>query len=252
MKDITEFFCSFEQELRTIDIEAQKSKVGRMAGVDIKGISEVGKTGDLLKKMSYVSSIAGGLVFTISGVAFLGASGTIMGVGTANFWNPVGWGLMAVGIGLGIFGLKKKKEMKKKLQKAKADAVTRLSQAVDQAKNTVVSNLKLWVEQVLEKIQKEHIDVMAQYAKYAEKHLTEVDSLVMFLDHLNSKTQKVKFESMMRRFLQDESLMITEISEKDNTIMINLSSGTLRDVKCLEKVLSRVEEKTVRIAGRPK
>ena len=88
---------------------------------------------------------------------------------------------------------------------------------------------------------------MSKYVQYADKHLADVDSLTELLGCLRSKMRKSKFESMIKRFLQDDSVALGEVSESDANITIDLSSKSLKNIQELEKVLSRAEEKSVRI-----
>jgi len=251
-KEVANFFRSFEKELRTIAVESDKSQVGYKVRIDIANCTEIDEMAGLLKGLSVTSSVASGAVFAIVATEFLGATGTILGVGTANIWNPVGWGLLALGGVLALAAAAKVKKAKEKLKKARADAATKLSAAVDRTESDIEERLAKWVDAMVTKIKTQHIGVMDQYAQYAEKHLNELTAATTFLDSLNARMQREKFQSMIRRFLNDDALTATEVTEADNTVSVHLDDSTVRFYHELEKALSRVEEKSVVITRRSK
>jgi hypothetical protein len=249
-KEITDYFQSFQRQLEAIAIEAQKAQVGHMAGADMAAASKIGQTADLMRGLGVASGVVSGIVFTVAATSLLGPVGTIFWIGTPNVWNPVGWALMALGIGLSIFGWAKAKERRKKLQRAKKDAADKLVQAIDETERSITDGLEKSVEDAIKSIQTDHIDVMALYAQYAGKHLNEVAALTEFLDRLRSQTQQTKYQSMIRRFEGNDKLIVTEVVEGQDGVSITLSHD-IKKAQELEKALSRIEERPIVFTRRP-
>ena len=249
-KEIADFFRSFQQELQAIVIEAHKSKVGDTAGIDMADASDIGKTADLLKGLGAASSIVSSLVLTVAATSFLGPVGTVLWVGTANFWNPIGWGLLVLAFVLGVTGRFATNKMREKLQKARTDATNKLIQVVDETERSIDEGLDAWVESTITTIQTEHIDVMAEYARYAARHLDEVAALTEFLDRLISDMQKARYQFMIRRFAKDDTLLVEDVVEVREVVSITLSKNVEQVRPKLQMALSRVEEKAVVVIGR--
>ena len=247
-KEIADFFRSFQQQLQAIAVEAQKAQVGHMAGVDMANADDIGQTADLLRGLGVAGGVLSGLIFTIAATSLLGPIGTVFWIGTANFWNPVGWVLMGVGIVLSIFGWTKAREMQEKLQQAKKEATGKMSRTIDEIEDRIKKDFEKSVEDTITKIQTDHIDVMAQYAQYAEKHLNDVDALTEFLERLNSQMQKAKFQAMIRRVESNDTVIGDDVIEGREGVTVTVSER-IKHVENLQKALSRVEERPVAISG---
>jgi KaiC/GvpD/RAD55 family RecA-like ATPase len=177
-------------------------------------------------------------------LGLFGAAGTLFGLGSANIWNPVGWGLLAISLITGIFGYRKKREMEEKLRTAKAKAHSKLLNAVNKTQDDINRAMDTYVNKILASVQTEHIEVMRRYASYAKKHLTQVDDLTSFLFSLDNEMKKLKFESMLTRLIGEESIKVLVVAEDNSTITLRLNAAVDSNGR-IQRILSRVEEKQV-------
>lgn len=246
-KEIEEFFKNFKDELSAIDVSRYKYGVAASVRSSLEQSESLRNTSDLLEGVSLATSVAWGVGATIVALdlGLFGATGTLFGLGSANFWNPVGWGLLVLSVVTGIFGYKKKQKMKKKLKEAKTEARSKLQKAVDDTQYDINQVLDTYVRQVLDSVQKEHVEVMRRYAFYAKKHLTQVDDLTSFLFSLGSEMQVHKFESMLRRISGEESIRVPVVAEDANTIRLRVQGDIDSKRDLIQRILSRVEEKQV-------
>ena len=89
--------------------------------------------------MSIATSVAWGVGATVVALdfGFIRSGWDSLRTGEREFWNPVGWGLLALSLITGIFGYSKKREMEEKLRAAKAEARSKLLKAVDDAQHEI-------------------------------------------------------------------------------------------------------------------
>jgi len=246
---IQEFFESFSQQLSLLRIDARNSIMASDATQKLDQIQDLRDTGDLLEGLGVAVSVVAGLGLAVVAAegAFLGTAGTLFGIGSSNLWNPVGWGLLVASAALGILGLKKKKQKQEKTIQAKKKAVADLKGEIDKIRNSSKRALWKWSDAAIAIIEEEHIDVMEQYATYADKHLEQVRGLIRSLENGRQEAAVRKFESMLGRLADGEGLAVTKVSETENRICVNVRSTGNLDFAPFATALSRVEEAQVRI-----
>jgi len=248
-KEIKNFFNSFSRQINIFTSD------GARINADVRNhmneINCIDSTGNLLGNLSTASSIALslGTAIVLADVAILGEAGTLFGLGSANFWNPVGWALLAASVGFGIWEYSKKKELQEKIERSKNDTVNKLRTEINNLDNKVNSYFSAWTNQVIDNIQNQHIDIMSEYSKYAKKHLAEVQKVDMFIRNMLTKIKKMKFESLLISITDKTSLTVRDVVEKERNILIHINTLKDIDTKTTETVLSRVEEKQVKLIG---
>ncbi|OQX96391.1 MAG: hypothetical protein B6I24_11485 [Bacteroidetes bacterium 4572_128] len=80
--------------------------------------------------------------------AFVGATGTIFGVGTANIWNPIGWALIVASVGAGFVTLFFREKQKNKIAIAKKEAKKQLISSINQAKYDIYEKFKITLSEI--------------------------------------------------------------------------------------------------------
>ena len=190
-----------------------------------------------------------GIAIVVADIGILGATGTLFGVGAANIWNPVGWVLMGASIVAGILGVFFKDKHKKEVAAAKAKARNDITEKIMKAKNKINSASNSWVNKILKNIEDNHIGVMQEYVEYTDIYIGECDNLFSELKKVVEKSRRKKFREMVRCIQEDDKLKIPKVTETDDLIEIAVPNLATEKKKKTEKVLSRVEEKTIVIKG---
>lgn len=251
--EINNFFKSFSRQLEKVNTfsSGSSTKINSDVRNHMNEINDIDSTGSLLGNLSTASSIALSLgsAVVLADVAILGEVGTLFGIGSANIWNPVGWALLAASVGLGIWGYSKKKELQEKINKSKNDTANKLRAEITKLNNKVNSNFNIWTNHIIDNIQKQHIDIMLEYSKYTKKYLAEVQKLDLLIRNMVIKIKKSKFESLLVSITNNKSLTVKDVVETEKNIMIHINTLKGFDTKATETVLSRVEEKQIKLIG---
>ena len=250
--EITNFFEGFSRDLIIVDAERYKSSIESHTTSDMQKIEDLGDMSDTLAGLGTISSVVlgvGGAIVatnvTIAGVSIFGAAGTLFGLGAANIWNPVGWGIMGLSalLAVGSFFAGKKKTAK--LAEAKYNAQNEIKSSVGKIRTELNEQISKWTSSTLEEIETKHIQVMREYVNYAEKHLSEIDKLSEYLKDLVKVSQKAKFQSMLRNLTKSDMISVIAVAETQQSITIKLRSYPGFDKKNIQSILARVEEKPV-------
>ncbi len=254
--DIKNFFETFSKELRVVDIERYKSSIQSQTTSDMSEIEGLGDRSDVLAGLSTISSVVlgiGGAVVmaevSIAGLSIFGTAGTLFGLGSTNIWNPVGWGLIIASAGLGIWSYFTSKERAKKLEKAKSKANNEIRSSVYKAKYEVERKINEWTSNVLDEIEKNHINVMEEYVSYTKKYLNEIEELSEYLEKLSEKSQKSKFQSMLRCLLENETVYVDAVVQTQKNIVVNILRSGVKIDNNIPKILARVEERPIIVFG---
>ena len=150
-KEIKEFFKVFAEDMANLNFEASKSEIFTKTNSDIKVINGAKNAAKLMDGLGLASGVilSLGTTIVVSEIGILGASGTLFGLGSANFWNPVGWGLLASSILAGIAGWILKSKHKKKVAEAKIQAKNKISGKLRETKRKLLNEMNKWVNKVL-------------------------------------------------------------------------------------------------------
>lgn len=251
-KEIKNFFEIFSKEIRVVDIERHKSSIQSQLNSDIYEINELGDNTEALAGLSTISSVVLGIgsavvmaEVSVAGLSIFGATGTLFGLGSANIWNPVGWAMLITSAGLGIWSYFNSKERAKKLAEAKNKARSEINSSVDKAKCEVERKINEWASDIIDEIEKNHIKIMEEYVSYAKKYLDEIITLNDFLEKLSGNSQKLKFQSMLRRLLDNETISVDAVVQDKENIVINILKSGIKIENNIVDVLARVEEKSI-------
>jgi len=250
-KEIEDFFKQLSSDLHKITLEEQKTKFSSNTEDSIVEIEGLGELSDIFEGIGLISSVILGIgtAVVLADVSILGAAGTLFGLGSANFWNPVGWGLFAGSAVMGILGLFARKKQKEKIRKAKIDAKNDLEEALNKGKNEIEKHLNDWTKGIISEIRKKHINVMKEYVKYVEKHLGIVDQLSNNMTKIKTRSEKRKFRAMIRCITDDSQLQVYKVEDSDKEVFLYTGKRQLKGINSIQKKLSRVEEKKVIITG---
>jgi hypothetical protein len=238
-EQIQEFFKEFSSQLRDIRIEAQHSAVASRTTDWMDQIHDMADTGDTLEGLGVGASVVFGLgsAVVLAEGAIVGAAGTLFGIGSSQIWNPVGWGLLALSVGLGIWGWRKKSQMEEKIVQAKKQTIVDLKTGIDKVRDDLQGSFRKWVDEIINAIEKEHIGVMERYVR----------KLIRTLENTRRNASFCKFESMLSRLAKEKLFCVTGVVETEKNIHLELQLGGKLDLSSFAPLLSRVEEKHVQI-----
>ena len=250
-REIKDFFETFSEQISDISFESDKSAIFSRTNSKMSDIQDVEDAGNVLEGVGLVGGVITsiGIAIVVADIGILGATGTLFGVGAANIWNPVGWVLMGASIVAGILGVFFKDKHKKEVAAAKAKARNDITEKIMKAKNKINSASNSWVNKILKNIEDNHIGVMQEYVEYTDIYIGECDNLFSELKKVVEKSRRKKFREMVRCIQEDDKLKIPKVTETDDLIEIAVPNLATEKKKKTEKVLSRVEEKTIVIKG---
>ena len=250
-KEIDDFFKMFAADMATIDFEAGKSKIFTKTNMDMANIRATENAADIMGGVGLASGLilSLGTVIVVSEIGIFGASGTLFTIGSANIWNPVGWGLLGTSVLAAIAGGILKKKHAKKIATAKKETRDKISGKLLESQRKFLNEMNQWVNKILKDLENSHIEVMKKYVEYSEKHITKCENLFSDLERVNTKSRRKKFREMVRCLQGNNKFKIKDVTERDNIIEIKIPNQNLSNKEYTEKVLSRVEEKPVKING---
>lgn len=248
-KEITEYFNNFANEINILDIQQKKSSYYSSIKTTIGELSNHKSRVNIIEGAGVITSAISGITFAIVAAegAILGAQGTLFGLGGANVWNPVGWGLIALGTILAIVGGVAHKKQSNKVKKAKNDAILELKSMINNTETDIIGNIKNSINKVIKTIKTEHIDIMDEYVKYSNKYLSQTSKLISQIDKTATFSEKQKFQSMINNILNSESFTIENIFHSNHNINIQLNALP-NSISTIQNILSRVEEKQIIIS----
>jgi len=251
VKEIKDFFNTFSEEIDDVNNVGSHLRMHSKNNLDIKGIEGAKSIGNIMGGLSVASSAVFGIgsMIVTTQVGIFGAAGTLFGIGSANIWNPVGWGLLAVSVTTAFASVILTKKHKENNIRAKLEAVNMYSVALSKQKNRIARQVKQWVDKILDDIEENHIGVMQQYVEFSEKYITECNDLFANLERISTKSKRQKFRSMLRSLQLADGFRLKSIADNKNGIVINISGIQISNKKTIESILSRVEEKQVTIIG---
>lgn len=250
-KEIKDFFDQLSTDLKNMTVDGQKASFTSSNEDRILEINDIGEWSDIFEGISFVSSVLLGIgtAIVVADVGILGAAGTLFGIGSANIWNPVGWGLLAGSLVTGFLGLFARKKQKDKIREAKLEAKSNLEDALNKGRKGIKSNLDSWTNNIISEIETKHIDVMNVYVKYANKYLKSVEQLNKEMKQIIAKSQKRKYAAMIKCITDEKSIRVYKIEELDAEILLHVGNKRIRKAKKVQNIMSRVEEKEVIIKG---
>lgn len=243
------FFAEFSRRLDSLHIQMKTDDTLATATGGLQTFESLTETEDVLQGAGVAASVAFSLgsIVVLSEGAVVGAAGTLFGLGSSQIWNPVGWALLGGSVVLGIWSFLKGKEAKEKRAKAKRHAQVQLQTEIDSVTQTARDDLNKWSNEILNSVDREHIQVMTAYAVYAKKHLDQTRKLIDDISFTRNKAIHEKYAAMLRFLSGVESLEVFSVAEATASIEITVCGKLFKKTASMEKKLSRVEEKHVTI-----
>ena len=248
-KEITEYFNNFAKEINILDIQQKKSSYYSSIKATIGELDNLKSQVNFIEGAGVVTSAISGIGLAIVAAegAILGAEGTLFGLGGANIWNPVGWGLIAAGVILAIVGGVAHKKHINKVKEAKNKAIMELKYMIYKTETNIIENIKNSIDKVIKTIKTEHIDLMDEYVKHSNKYLSQTSKLISQIDKTATFSEKQKFQSMINNILNSESFTVENIFHSNHNINIQLNDLP-SSISTIQNILSRVEEKQIIIS----
>ncbi|WP_034893732.1 GTPase [Gillisia sp. Hel_I_29] len=244
-KEVKDYFNCFSDELQLLDLNFSKSSLNISTSEKITDIDKAKSRSNVIDGARVISGVFGGIVLGISGTGLIGgATGTVFGLGSTNFWNPVGWGLMGLGIVLSIAGMFLSRKQKKKIAEAKNKARSELKKEIKAIKNNLINEILDSNAKIIEQIKVDHIDVLSEYQLYSKKHQSEIKSLKILIEKIAIVTDKNKYQAIIDNLSNTTSCKIQNVihSEKLITLILEELPDAIHE---LQRVFTRVEEKQV-------
>ena len=244
-QEVKDYFNNFSNELKLIDLNFSKSSLNVSTSQKLTDIDNAKSKNNFVDGARVVSGVVGGIVLGISGTGLIGgAAGTIFGWGSANIWNPVGWGLIGLGTILSITGLVLSRKQKKKIAEAKVNVRSELKKEIKALKKDLVGKILTSNAQIIEQLKIDHIDVLREYHLYSQKHQDEIRGLITLIENISIVTDKDKYQAILDNLCNSASFKIQDIihAEKFISLILNELPDELDEI---QRVLARVEEKQV-------
>jgi len=140
-----------------------------------------------MEEISGVKKSSTGRVVRWGGAAVGTASAVILSTAVANSWNPVGWGLAIVGIGLGIFSWFWGDDTKR-FNKQKAIMKTRMFNNLEKMQRKNIGALKTWFyKDITHGLKKKITQDLYLQVKLFQKLLSEYSATVERIDSIIEK-----------------------------------------------------------------
>ncbi len=245
-KEIQDYFQNFSQDINSLDLKYKNSNFNYSTGQKINKIDTNNLELYLIEEVGFATGVIGSISFALVAMegAFVGATGTIFGVGTANIWNPIGWALIFASVGAGFVTLFFREKQKNKIAIAKKEAKKQLISSINQAKYDIYEKFKITLSEITTKIKKEHIDVFSEYILFSKKYQQKIDDLSNQIEQIAINSDKIKYQAMLNNILNSEIFVIKEIFQTNNyiSIFINKLPNNITEI---ETIFSRVEEKQI-------
>lgn len=247
IKELEEYIRQFTKELNLVDLSYKKSKLNFSLNQNITDISNANRNKNTVEGIGVFTGAVGGIVLGVSGTAVLGgAAGTFFGVGAANVWNPLGWGLIGVGIVASVGGYFMSRKRKKKLIQAKIDVNVGLKKEVAQIKTNAIKQINNTITAILKEIKDNHINVLKKYLLFSEKHQYDIERLINDIAEISNNSEKLKYQAMLDNFLNSNAYAISNIIKSDKNIHLLLNSLP-PNINDIQKILSRVEGRQIKL-----
>ena len=247
-KEIQKYFDAFSKELNLIELKYSRSNFHDSTNQKIQNIEDIKFKENLIEGAGLVTSVVGGIGIALVAMegAIVGIEGTLFGVGAANIWNPIGWGLIITGAALSFVGIFFAKNRKKKITESKLKATNELKNKLTEAKNEIIKKINETIKESINIIKTEHIDVLSEYINYSKKHKTEIKHLNTVITKISINSEKNKYQAMFNNIYKSDYYAVQDVFQSGNNLSIYLNELP-KNVDEIQNVFSRVEEKQILI-----
>jgi len=174
------------------DLQTHLSEFTRQYQYDMESIQfDQGNMGNFRKGQM-------GKIMKWSGIT-VGAISTAVFIGTANIWNPVGWGLLGASAIVGIFSGFMKNYESKKLTKAKSEAKQNLLEHIKEMESKTISSYQTYfIKNIAKKGKNDILDKVEGYIEdlfFVADQLKEKEAE---LDGLKENLNRYLFSHLLR------------------------------------------------------